>query len=316
MKKNIRHLVTGGAGFIGSAIVKKLLERGDEVFVIDNLSTGRVKNIEEFKDNKKFKFFKADIRDAKKMENIIKNVDYVFHEAAVTSVAGSFLSPIDFFQINVIGTLNIIKAAKERKIKKIVFASSCSVYGQNNKVLSEQMLPSPISPYALTKYVGESIFQIFSKSYGVPAVCLRYFNVFGPKQDIYSEYSAVVPKFVSVILSGSRPNVFGDGKQTRDFVYVDDVARANIKAAFSKYKNGEVFNVASGRSINLLKLTEIINKAVSQKIKPVFQKTKPGNVRHSRADISKIEKFLAFIPETGIDEGLANTIEWIKHEIY
>jgi nucleoside-diphosphate-sugar epimerase len=310
-----KYLVTGGAGFIGSNIVEKLLSKKQHVIVLDNLSTGKEENIKPFLKNPLFEFMKADIRNKDEISEAIKDVDYVIHQAAIASVNLSFENPAESFDVNTIGTLNLLQAASKNKIKKFVFASSSSVYGMADGKTSEKIHKGPISPYALSKSFGEELCRLFSKEFKVPTVCLRYFNVFGPRQNIFSEYSAVIPKFISAFIKGESPIVFGTGKQTRDFVYVKDVAEANLKAAKSKFKDGEIFNVASGKSISLLQLINTLNKIFSERKKPIFKKKKSGDIMHSHADIEKIKKELRWLPKNNFEKCISTTSDWIKKEI-
>lgn len=313
MKNKKPILVTGGAGFIGSNIVEKLLESGEKVIVFDNLSTGREENLRNFFKNPNFKFWQGDLRNQKEIEKAIKAVDFILHQAATPSVSRSILDPKSTFEANVLGTLNLLVAAKENKIKKIVYASSSSIYGPT-KILpkNEEMSPNPVSPYALSKLTGEKLCQIFSKIYGIPTICLRYFNVFGPRQNPDSEYAAAIPKFISAFLKNKMPLIFGDGMQTRDFTFVENVVEANLEALYSKFKNGEVFNIACGRQTSLLEIIDILNKIFNKQIKPVFDKQRPGDIKHSYADISRAKKELDYEPKISFQNGLKITIDWYE----
>lgn len=309
--KKRKILVTGGAGFIGSNLVEKLLQKKAMVIVFDNLSTGRKENIKNFLNKPNFRFIKGDLRDQKAVERVVKKVDFIFHQAAVPSVARSILDPKTSFDSNVIGTINLFNAAKKYGIKKIVYASSSSIYGLTKTLpKKEEMPPNPISPYALSKYTGEKLSQIFSKIFGLPTVCLRYFNVFGPKQNPHSEYAAVIPKFIFALLNNESPVIYGDGKQTRDFTYVENVVEANLKAFYSKFNKGEIFNIACGQPISLLKFFDKLNEIFSKNIKPRFAKERPGDIRHSFADISKAKKMLDYHPKISFEGGLKKTINW------
>ncbi|KPJ56665.1 Vi polysaccharide biosynthesis protein VipB/TviC [Parcubacteria bacterium DG_74_2] len=308
-----KFLITGGAGFIGSNIVEKLLELGEKVIVFDNLSTGREENLRDFLKNPNFKFIQGDLRKEKEVEEAVREVDYILHQAALPSVGRSILDPKSTFESNVSGTLNLLFAAKKYKVKKIVYASSSSIYGPT-KILpkKENMLPSPISPYALSKLTGEKLCQIFSENYSLPTVCLRYFNVFGPRQDPNSEYAAVIPKFVSAFLNDKRPTIYGDGLQSRDFTFVENVVEANLKALYSKFNNGQVFNIACGNQTSLLELLDFLNKIFSKNIEPDFAKERQGDIKHSFADISKAEKGLNYSSRVFFEQGLKTTIDWFK----
>ncbi|MEM4152961.1 MAG: SDR family oxidoreductase [Candidatus Pacearchaeota archaeon] len=306
-------LVTGGAGFIGSHITEKLVALGYDVVVIDNLSTGNIKNLEHIVDN--IKFIEGDILDLELIKKISK-VDYIFHEAALPSVQRSIKDPKTTIEVNVNGTLNVLLAARDNKVKKVIFASSSSIYGdRNGKCKKEIMKPMPLSPYAISKVTGEYLCKVFSHVYGLPTVCLRYFNVFGPRQNPDSEYSAVIPKFIKLILQNKQPTIFGDGKQSRDFTYIDNVVYANILAMKSKMKNGETINIACGESHNLLKLIELINKILDKNIRPIFTEARPGEVKHSLADISKAKKLLGYKPLINFEEGLRRTINFYKKHL-
>jgi UDP-glucose 4-epimerase len=308
----MKYLVTGGAGFIGSNIVKRLLELGEFVRIIDNFSTGRKENIEEFIGNPNFELIEGDITDLNICQKSIKDMDFVLHQAAIPSVNRSILDPKSTFEANAIGTLNLLIAVKKYKIKKIVYASSSSIYGPGHVPKKEEMTPNPISPYALSKFTGEKLCQIFSKIYGIPTICLRYFNVFGPRQNPFSEYAAVIPKFISAFLKNKRPVIYGDGKQTRDFTYVENVVEANLKASRSKFRGGEIFNIACGKQISLLDLINILNKYLFKNIKPLFRNERPGDIKHSFADISKAKKILGYTPKISFKDGLKMAIEWFK----
>lgn len=308
-----KYLVTGGAGFIGSNIVKKLLENGKNVRVVDNLSTGIKENIEEFLNNPNFEFIEGDLTNLDTARKVVKNIDYVLHEAAVPSVPRSIEDPIRSNNANITATLNILVAARDEKVKKLVYASSSSIYGDNPELPKKEDFPiRPISPYALTKYVGERYCQIFWNIYGLPTTCLRYFNVFGSKQDPKSQYAAVIPNFISAFLKNERPVIYGTGEQSRDFTFVENVVEANILAANSLEGNGEVFNIACGGETSLNQLVDFLREITGKDIKADYQKERQGDVLHSRADISKIKKILDYSPKIEFNEGLLKTFEWYK----
>lgn len=307
-----KHLVTGGAGFIGSNLIEKLLQKGEKVKALDNFSTGKKENIKDFLKDPNFQFFKIDLRNKRELRKAFAGVDFIFHLAALSSVIDSIFDPQSTFENNVIGTLNLLNVARKYKIKKIVFASSAAVYGPGSNSQREDIIPNPISPYALSKLIGEKLCQLFSRIYNIPTICLRYFNVFGPWQDPNSEYAAVIPKFITAYLKNKSPIIFGDGEQVRDFTFIEDVVEASLKAANSKFRSGEVFNVASGKSISVLELVKILNEIFSRNIKPIFRKERPGDIKFSFADITKIKKNLSWNPKTDIRKGLIKTIEWFK----
>lgn len=304
-------LVTGGAGFIGSHIAEELVKRGERVRVFDNFSTGKMENISDFKD--KIELIKGDVRDLKEVERAAKGVDYILHQAAMRSVPKSVDDPLSANDNNITGTLNILIAAKKVGVKKVVYASSSSVYG-DCKVFpqKEDLLPSPVSPYAVSKLAGEYYCTMYSKTYGVDTVSLRYFNVFGPKQPPESQYSAVIPKFIEKALKGEELEVHWDGRQSRDFTYVSNVVKANLMAALSKKSRGKVYNVGCGESITLLEIIRIIEKVLGVKLKKRFTPKRPGDVRKTWADITLIKKDLGYKPDVGFEEGLTLTIKWFR----
>lgn len=306
-----KYLITGGAGFIGSHIVKKLLEDGKSVRVVDNFATGRKENIEEFLENSNFEFVEGDIADLEMCKRVVKGVDFVLHQAAVPSVPRSIEDPIRSNNANIVGTLNMLVAARDEKVKRFVYASSSSVYGDNPELPKKEDFPiRPISPYALTKYAGERYCQIFYNIYQVPTICLRYFNVFGPKQNPDSEYSAVIPKFIKAFLGDERPVIFGDGKQSRDFTFVDNVVAANILAVTTKTGLGEIFNIACEGQTSLNELVEALQEISGKKIDPEYKEARAGDVLHSRADISRAKELLGYLPLVDINEGLKKTFEY------
>ncbi|MEQ8225381.1 MAG: SDR family oxidoreductase [Candidatus Eremiobacterota bacterium] len=300
-----KYLITGGCGFIGSHIAEELLKiQENMVIIVDNLSSGYLKNIEHIKD--RVEFIEADIRDFSKILHAIEGVDYVFHEAALVSVFDSINRPLDNHSINLTGTLNVLEGARRNKVKRVVLAGSAAVYG-NDPVLPkvETMVPCPLTPYGISKLGKEYYGKIYSELYNLPVISLRYFNVFGPRQDPSSPYSGVISKFVDNILSGSPPVIFGDGLQTRDFVFVKDVVKANMLAMSSKkLKGGEVFNIATGISENLITLLEIINKIAGNDIKAIYKEEREGDIRHSAADIAKAREILKYEPSFTLEEGM------------
>lgn len=309
MKKT--YLVTGGAGFIGSHIVKALVKLGQKVIVLDNLYAGDIKNIEKFLN--KIEFIKGDIRNVKSVKRAVKGCDYILHQAALRSVPKSVDNPVLFNEVNVTGTLNILIAARDADVRRVVFASSSSVYGES-KILpqKESHLPCAISPYAVTKLTGEYYCRTFNRIYGLETVSLRYFNVFGPRQSLESEYAVVIPKFVTNMLNDEQPPVHGDGRQTRDFTYIDNVVRANLKAATKNGISGEVFNIACGSSYSVLDLIKFLNKILNKSLKPKFVPPRPGDVRNTQADIAKMKRLLALDPAVDFVKGLEKTVEYFK----
>ena len=300
---NKKILVTGGAGFIGSHLVDELIKEKAKVFIIDNLSTGRKENI-----NPKAKFYKADIRDFNKIEPFFKNIDFVFHLAAIPRVPLSVKDPVLTSQVNILGTLNVFKAALDSKVKRIVFASSSAVYGNQKKLpLKESMKPDPESPYGLQKLIGEQSADLFTKIYGLPIISLRYFNIYGPRIDFSSDYSLVVGKFLNFSRQKKSLTIFGSGRQTRDFCYVKDAVLAAIKAAgSSKLKGGEVINIGSGESYSINELSRLIGG--ERKYLP----KRPGDTLHTKADIYLAKKLLKWQPKTNLEEGLRETVSWFQ----
>ncbi|HHI01494.1 MAG TPA: SDR family oxidoreductase [Thermococcus litoralis] len=306
MIKNKLIVVTGGAGFIGSHIAEELRDE-NEVIVIDNLYAGKIENVPP-----NVKFLQADIRDYQSIAELISHADYVFHEAALVSVVESVEKPMLTEEINVLGTLNILKALSEGH-GKLIFASSAAVYGDNpNLPLKESEKPEPLSPYGVTKIAGEYYCKVFYELYGVPTVSLRYFNVFGERQG-YNQYAGVISIFINRALKGEPLIIYGDGKQTRDFIYVKDVVKANILAAKSSKANGKVFNVARGERTTILELALKIIDATNSPSSIIFDKPRPGDIRDSQADISEIRK-LGFKPEYSLEDGLLRTIEWYRRK--
>jgi len=304
-------LVTGGAGFIGSHLVDALVEKGYEVRILDDFSTGKEENVEKFKD--KVEIIRGDIREEKVVRIALENVEIVFHLAALPSVQRSLENPLRTHEVNATGTLLLLKESCELGVKKFIYASSSSVYGDSpNLPKSENMPPKPKSPYALSKLMGEQYLHIFYELYGLRAIALRYFNVFGPRQDWRSEYAAVIPRFIMALLEGESPVIYGDGTQTRDFTYVGNVVKANLLALNTSKLDGEVVNIACGKSTNLLELLSILQKILNVRVAPRFLPPRKGDVKHSRADISLAEKILDYKPEVSLEEGLRETVEWFE----
>ncbi len=312
--KNL-YLVTGGAGFIGSNIVKEILNRGQKVRVLDNFSTGKRENIHQFMTNPDFELIEGDIRSFHIVRDAVKDVDFILHQGALPSVPRSINDPITSNDVNILGTLNVLEAAREFNVKRVVYASSSSVYGNNPTLPKEESMKiAPLSPYALTKYAGERYCQIYTQIYGVETVCLRYFNVFGPNQDPNSQYSAVIPKFINIMRSGKQPIIYGDGEQSRDFTYVANNVQANLLACTAENAAGNVYNIACNERYTLNDLVDLINKYLGTDIKPVYQDDRLGDVKHSLASIEKAKKDLGFNVIRTFEEGLAELIEYVKKQ--
>jgi len=305
------YLVTGGAGFIGSNIVEELLKRGEKVRVLDNFSTGKRENILPFLD--RIELIEGDIRSYHIVREAVDGVDFVLHQAALPSVPRSIKDPITTNEVNVGGTLNILNAALDAGVKRVVYASSSSIYG-NSEVLPkrEDMTPNPMSPYAVSKLAGEKYCQVFSQIYRLETVCLRYFNVFGPRQDPNSQYSAVIPKFIAAMKKGERPTIYGDGKQSRDFTYVANVVEANLLACQVNSALGEVFNIACGKRYSLLGLVSKLNEIFGNNIEPIFTEPRKGDVRHSLASIVKAKKLIGYNPSVGFEQGLRKVVVYYE----
>ena len=309
-------LVTGGGGFIGSNLAEAILENGDSARVLDDFSTGRRENLDEAPawartGGGTFEVVEGDIRDADTCRAATEGADYVLHQAAIPSVQRSIEDPASSNAVNVTGTLNLLLAARDAGVKRFVSASSSSLYGESEVLPKvETMTPRPISPYALQKLAGETYCRLFHSLWGVPTVALRYFNVFGPRQDPGSEYSAVVPRFVTAIKTGKRPIIYGDGQQTRDFTFVSNAVRANLQACEAgKAALGEAYNVACGFRISLNRLVEILAGLAGVPVEPEYAAPRPGDIRDSLADISKAGELMGFRPEVGVDEGLRRVWE-------
>ncbi len=306
------YLITGGAGFIGSNIAHELVRRGEKVRIVDNFSTGHRGNIEDILDD--VDLMEADVRDLEGMKRAVEGVDFVLHQAALASVARSVRDPLASNEVNVTGTLNLLIAARDAGVKRFVFAASSSIYGDAPDLpKAEGMTPRPISPYAVNKLLGEHYCRIFHNIYSLETVCLRYFNVFGPRQDPASEYSAAIPRFITAMLEGETVTIYGDGEQSRDFTYVKNVVDANILACEAPDAAGEVINVACGDQIGLNQLISAMEEHLGINARRLYTQRKIGDVMHSCADISKARKLLGYEPIVGFDEGLGRTVEWFKN---
>lgn len=307
--KDKKIIVTGGLGFIGSNLVEHLT-KDNEVIIIDDLSSGKLENIEQFKDEN-LKLIRGSITDLD-LKIIFEDVDYVFHEAALISVPESVSNPLIYDEVNVKGTLRVLIAAKDNDVKKVVIASSAAVYGDNTSLPLDENEPiKPQSPYAVNKATGEMYCQVFTENYGLPTVALRYFNVFGPRQDPNSAYAAVIPNFINTIFKGERPVIYGDGEQSRDFIPVKQVVKANIQACQSS-QNG-VFNVALGRSTTINQLLDTINEVMGTDVDPIYLEPRAGDIKHSLADISKAKMF-GFNPSSDYRDDLIETVEWFTNQ--
>lgn len=302
------YLVTGGAGFIGSHIVDRLVSEGQTVRILDDLSTGSMGNIEHVLDH--VEFIRGDVSDLETVRNSMAGVDYVFHEAAIASVAESVADPVGSNAVGITGTLNVLCAARDVGVRRVVYASSAAVYGNEPTLPKTETMPlDPMSPYAITKLTGEHYMRVFSELYDLETVALRYFNVYGIRQDPSSEYSGVIAIFASAISGGRIPVVYGDGLQSRDFVYVGDVVEANMVACHVDGISGKVFNVGSGQSSTILDLIANLSSILGSGLSPVFGESRLGDVRHSLSDISKAGKMLGFRPSVSMREGLVRLLE-------
>lgn len=312
-----RFLVTGGAGFIGSNIVERLIKNDHYVRVLDNFSSGKKENlcITKTLTPAVFDLVEGDIRDKAACDKACAGVDYVLHQAALRSVPKSMEDPGSYNDVNINGTLCMLQAAARAKVKRFVFASSSSVYGDVDRFPEkEDFLPKLISPYALSKLAGEYYCKIFAEFFNLPAIALRYFNVFGPRQALDDEYAVVIPKFIHCILGDQQPPVFGTGRQSRDFTYIDNVVQANLLAAqaLQAQVKFDIFNVANGKDNTVLELVDFLNKIIGKKIKPQFLPARPGDVFRTCADISRIKRALGYKPLVDFQEGLRKTVEYFK----
>jgi UDP-glucose 4-epimerase len=304
----VKYLVTGGAGFIGSNLVEELLKLGHQVRVIDNFLTGRRENLEAFKND--IDLHEADICDFAAVEKAVKGIDAVLHQAALPSVPRSVEDPITSNQINIDGTLNVLEASKRAGVSKYVMASSSSVYGESEELPKhEKMMLGPLSPYAVCKLTDEHYSRIYWELYKLPTVCLRYFNVFGPRQDPGSEYAAVIPKFITSLQNGKQPIVYGDGEQSRDFTYIDNVVNANLLAVENDSMAGQAFNAACGSQYTLNQLLDRLREIISSDVPAIYDAPRAGDIKHSFAAIEKI-KACGFEPTIGFAEGLKKTVEY------
>ncbi len=306
-------LVTGGAGFIGSNITKYLLEQGHKVRVFDNLITGKKENIREFESNSNFEFMYGDITNLENVRKALKDIDVICHQAALGSVPRSIEDPLTSHNANVNGFLNILVVAKEYGIKRVVYASSSSVYGDEpNLPKIEERIGKQLSPYAITKYIDELYGRIFTELYGFECIGLRYFNVFGPKQDPNGPYAAVIPKFISSLKNGIRPTINGDGLYSRDFTYVDNVVQANYLALTTKNSSsyGQIFNIGAGGVVTILEMYNSIKNILGSELEPIFGPIRKGDIPFSNADISKAIELLGYNPKVNFEQGIIKTINY------
>ena len=303
-------LVTGGAGFIGSHIVDWLLDEGFKVRVLDNLSTGEKKNLAKHQNKNSFQFIEGDIRNFDLVKKTVKGVDAVFHEAALVSVTRSVENPLLSNEVNVTGTVNLLKACVDAHVKRFVYASSCAVYGDTETLPNhENLAPKPLSPYAVDKLAAENYAKVFHNVYGLETTSLRYFNVYGPRQK-YGPYSGVISILINRLLKNKPPIIYGDGKQTRDFINIKDVVEANMLALSKREAVGEVFNISTGEATTINKLTETIQKIMGKtSLKPVHAEPRPGDIKHSYGDITKARKNLEYEPKVQLEKGLSELVK-------
>ncbi len=308
---NTTYLVTGGAGFIGSHMVEALVRQGHAVRVVDDFSTGKRENLAPLQD--RIDLHEVSVTDRAALDEAMRGVDYVFHLAALASVPRSVKDPVANNRVNVDGTLNVLLAARDAGVRRVTYAGSSSAYGNiESEFKREDMAPCPLSPYAVAKLAAEYYCQAFTEVYGLETVIVRYFNVFGPRQDPHSAYAAVIPKFMMAMLGGQRPMVEGDGLQSRDFTYIDNVVHGTLLAAHTPGVAGQTFNIACGDRIDLLEMIALLNDILGTAIEPEFVAPRPGDVRHSRADIGKARELLGYAPVVSFREGLARTLAWYE----
>lgn len=307
----MKYLVTGGAGFIGSNIVDELVRRGQSVTVLDDLSSGKESNLADVR--QKITFVKGSITELETVHKATQGADYVVHLAARTSVPRSVKDPIETNRVNIDGTLNVLVAARDAKAKRVVFAASSSAYGETPTLPKvETMQPEPISPYGVTKYVGELYAQVFGRVYGLENASVRYFNVFGPRQDPTSQYSGVLSRFMLAVIEGEPPTVYGDGEQSRDFTYIDNVVDETLRACEAPGASGIVFNGGTGARITLNQVLKLLEKITGKKIEAKYDPPRAGDIRDSQAEISLAKKILGYTPKVMFDEGLKRTWDWYK----
>lgn len=312
----MKALVTGGAGFIGSHIAERLVNTGWSVVILDDLSSGNLANLDHIADG--LEIIIGDVRDTGPVKKSVTGVDVIFHEAAIPSVPKSIDDPIENVSVNTVGTVNVLSEAVKANVKRFVYAASASAYGEiSSEKANEELLPKPQSPYAAAKLASEYCLSAFSQCYGIETVGIRYFNVFGERQDPHSEYAGVIAKFITQMLAGKTPTIFGDGKTSRDFTYIANVVDGNMLAASlpAEDVSGEVMNVACGRSVDLNGLVSSINRILGSQLTPQYAPERVGDIRHSCADISKAVTKLGYKPQVGFEEGMARTINWLRQSI-
>jgi nucleoside-diphosphate-sugar epimerase len=309
-----KYLISGGAGFIGSHIAEALLKRNEEVRVFDNLATGNQSNLRALQSLPgTVEFIQGDVRDTDAVKAAVKGVEVVFHQAALASVSRSIAQPVASLETNINGTQNVLLAARDAGVRRVVYASSSSVYG-NTPILPkhEEMPTLPMSPYAVQKLTGELLCRVFTRVYGIETVALRYFNVFGPRQDPASQYAAVIPRFLTALLEKRRPIVFGDGEQTRDFTYIENVVQANLLASTSTDAVGEALNIGCGERISLNRILHIVSELLGIQVDAEYREQRPGDVRDSLADINKARELLGYTPTVNFHEGLERTLASLR----
>ena len=305
-----RVVITGGAGFIGSHLAEELAGCGYHVIVFDDISTGKMENIEPLLKKESVEFIRGSITDLPLLQRLFQRIDYVFHLAAIPSVPRSIEDPQASHEVNATGTLKVLLAARDNSVGKVIYASSSSVYGDTHVLpMTEDMTPNPQSPYAVTKLAGEQYCRVFQEVYGLTPICLRFFNVYGTRQDPHSQYSAVVPRFIKMVAEKSPPIIFGDGEQTRDFTFIKDAVAANIAAAESN--SSGIFNIGSGENYTINQLARLIIKLMGNNVEPIHEMPRPGDVRHSLADISQAKTF-GYYPKYSLEEGLKETISHLS----
>jgi UDP-N-acetylglucosamine/UDP-N-acetyl-alpha-D-glucosaminouronate 4-epimerase len=308
------YLITGGAGFIGSNLVDELLRRGEQVRVLDNLATGRAENLAAV--GERIEWSRDDIRDLEKIRPLFERADYVIHLAAIPSVPRSVEDPLTSNAVNIDGTLNVLLAARDAKVKRVVFAASSAAYGDFPTLPRvETQPPRPLSPYALTKLAGEYYCLLFTRLYGLETVPLRYFNIFGPRQNPHSPYTGVLSKFITAYLRGTTPVIFGDGEQSRDFTFIANTVDATLRACTAREAPGHIINVGVGERHTLNETITLLNKIFSKQVKPQYTGPRPGDALHSHADISLARQLLGYRPRVGFEEGLRRTVEWVRAEL-
>jgi UDP-glucose 4-epimerase len=306
-------VVTGGAGFIGSALARALVARGDDVSVLDNFSTGKRENLQDLAGQ--LAVVEGDILDAALLDRVFAGADVVFHEAAIPSVPRSLAAPLPSHNANATGTLNVLEAARRCRVRRVVYAGSSSAYGEPPSLpVVETMAPAPLSPYAVSKLAGEHYLRVYARVFGVQTVTLRYFNVFGPRQDPNSQYAAVIPRFITAALEGRSPTVYGDGEQSRDFCFIDNVVEANLRAADAEGASGKVFNIACGTGTSLNRVLALLGEALGRPVVALYEPRRAGDVRHSLADISQAKTVLGYTAAVNFVAGLGKTLAWFQKQ--